>query len=230
MGFPSFYESRAHHGRGSGSLIATVALIAFAVSTLLFAATSHAAAIVVGPHTLLGNIANQKFTVLISGTDQVASLDFYAQIGDGGTFNGGTNTKPVFQNVDILTGTIFASPNNTGATGDPSSGGNAAHPLIWLDGTTTPPPSTTVLDTGVLATFTVDTTGAAPGDYPLLLSGVASKFGPFTTDLRVQGGAKIPLTITNGTITVLPTPEPASLSFLIVGGLLCSRRRRPCKR
>jgi hypothetical protein len=176
--------------------------------------------------TLLPNTANQIVTITVTGTTAVAGEDFFAQIGDGGVFNHGVNVRPVFTNVDILTGTIFGA-NNTGATRDPN-GPESAHPLIWVDGTTTN--SGTVTDSGLLATLTIDTTGISSGTFPLLLSGVASTLtaGGFTTDLVNGSGVPIALTINNGSITIAPAPEPVGLS-LIMGGtgiLLTGRRRR----
>ena len=160
----------------------------------------------VGTHVLLPNTANQDITIWVSGGEQIAGEDFFAQIGDGGTFLGGSNTKPAFTNVDILGGTIFAA-NNNGAFGDPNGtppGSNSAHPLIWVDGTTTV--SGTVSAAGRLATLTLNTTGLAAGTFPLLLTGVASSLGPFDTTLRDANGAAIPLSISNGSL-IVATPN-----------------------
>lgn len=156
------------------------------------------------------NTPNQTVQLSITGGDQVAGEDFFAQIGDGGSFNGGINTGPVFSGVDILAGSIFAG-NNTGAVGDPDPGGNAAHPLIWLDSTTTS--AGTVSASGLLATLTIDTTGISSGTYPLTLTGVASAFGPFDTTLRDSLGDPVALNVLNGTITVA-VPEPSTWVLL----------------
>lgn len=197
-------------------------IAAGALMTLGAAQPSRAATITVGNRTLLPNTADQKIQIFVTGNESIAGEDFYAQIGDGGTYNGGVNTKPVFQSVDVLTGTIFGS-NNTGS-GAPAN--NPTHPLIWVDGTSTG--SGTVQASGLLATLTVDTSGVASGTFPLLLSGVASKFGGFTTDLTALVNSTvtpIPLTINNGSITVA-APEPTSLGALAVTGLLVLRRSR----
>ena len=106
---------------------------------ILACSCSWAASINVGTHVLLPNTANQVISIQVAGGESIAGEDFYAQIGDGGSFLGGTDTKPAFTNVDVLGGTIF-SPSNNGAYGDPNgtpAGSNAAHPLVWVDGTTT---------------------------------------------------------------------------------------------
>ena len=197
-----------------------------ALGCVLTCLPATAAVITVGNYILQPNTPNQKILINITGPEAVAGEDFFAQIGDGGVANNGTNTKPVFTQVDILTGTIFGA-SNTGATGDPGGtpkGSNSAHPLIWVDGTTTN--SGTVSDTGLFATITVDTSGVSSGTYALLLKGIASnKGGPFDTALRFTGGGAVPLTITNGSI-VIQTPEPTSLAIIGCAAVVALRRRR----
>jgi hypothetical protein len=165
-----------------------------------------AATVVVGQHVLLPNTANQTISIWVSGGEQIAGEDFYAQIGDGGSFLGGSNAKPAFTSVNVIANTIFSASNN-GAFGDPNgvpAGSNAAHPLIWVDGTTTG--SGTVSAAGLLATLTLDTTGLASGTFPLLLTGVASSLGPFNTTLVGANAVPIPLSVTNGLLIVaVPT-------------------------
>jgi hypothetical protein len=171
--------------------------------TLAVCQLSWAASVTVGTHALLPNTANQVITIQITGGDQVAGEDFFAQIGDGGAFLGGTDAKPAFTNVDILSSTIFSTSNN-GSYGDPNGtppGSNSAHPLIWVDGTTTVDGSVPAV--GLLATLTIDTTGLNSGTFPLLLTGVASSLGPFDTTLRDANGDAIPLSVSNGTLIVM---------------------------
>jgi hypothetical protein len=176
-----------------------------AVAALLFplCISARAANVVVGGHALLPNTANQVITISVTGGEQIAGEDFFAQIGDGGAINNGVDTKPAFSNVDILGGTIFAG-NNTGASGDPAPGGDAAHPLIWDDGTVTA--SGSVAASGILATLTINTTGLSSGSFPLVLTGVASALGGSNTTLRALGGDAIPLVVTNGSLTISPFP------------------------
>ena len=178
------------------------------IALLLLPSSMHAANIIVGNHTLLANTANQIVTIQVSGGEQIAGEDFVAQIGDGGAFNGGSNTKPSLTNVDIINGTILAS-NNNGAFGDPHGtnppGSNAAHPLIWVDGTTTS--TGTVVASGLFATLTIDTTGLNSGTFPLILTGVANTLGHFDTTLRDANGDSIPLTVSNGSLTLSLAPH-----------------------
>lgn len=181
--------------------------------------------IVVGDWILQAGLPNQTINIDVTGlpADLVAGLNFYAQIGDGGTYVGGTDTKPKFQNVDILTGTIFGG-NNTGATGDPNGtppGSNAGHPLIWVDGTTTN--TGTVVANGKFVTLTIDMTGVLSGEFPLLLTGVAPELGGFNTELVNAVGAPVTASITNGRILV---PEPATMGLFTLAGLAALARRR----
>jgi hypothetical protein len=191
---------------------------------LLACSTAQAAVVTVGDHFLLANMPNQTITIPITGTEQVAGEDFFAQIGDGGTFNNGSNTRPVFSSVDIINGTIFAA-DNVGAQGDPGGtppGSNAGHPLIWVDGTVTA--GGTVPASGVLATLRIDTTGLNSGTFPLELTGVANSLGGFNTTLRNDNGDPIPLTVNNGSIIVV-VPEPGAGVLLGLVGLAALVRR-----
>jgi hypothetical protein len=183
----------------------TAATIAIAL-WLVVVSVVRAASVDVGNHLLIANTPNQVITIQVTGGEQIAGEDFFAQLGDGGTSIGGSNTKPAFTNVDILAGTVFAS-NNSGAFGDRNGsppGSNAAHPLIWVDGTITA--SGTVPASGVLAQLTIDTTGLSSGTFPLLLTGIAPSLGQFETTLRNAAGAAIPLTVINGSVTLSPYP------------------------
>ncbi|MCA9234075.1 MAG: hypothetical protein KDA44_01295 [Planctomycetales bacterium] len=165
-----------------------------------FAARASAANIVVGTHLLSANMPNQSISIFVSGGEAIAGEDFFAQIGDGGSFVGGVDVKPSFTSVDIVSGAVFADDNN-GAFGDLGPG-NAVHPLIWVDGTTTA--TGTVAADGLLATLTIDTTGLSGSAFPLLLTGVAPSLGGFDTTLRDASGAAIALSIANGLIKIAP--------------------------
>ena len=87
-----------------------------------------------GTHSLPPN-AVTKIAITVSGatTDQVAALDFYVQIGDGGmanrTLDGsvwGTDTAPTIRNLDIVgPGTVFYA-SNVGADQQPLT-----HTMTW---------------------------------------------------------------------------------------------------
>jgi hypothetical protein len=171
--------------------------------TLQLSSTARAASVAVGNHLLMANTPNQTFTIQITGGEQVAGEDFFAQIGDGGAYNNGVNSKPSFANVDIIGGTIFAA-NNNGPQVNPTVP-NSAHPLIWEMGTVTA--SGSVAATGKLATLTIDTTGLSSGTFPLVLTGVGSAIGPNNnTILYDASAAAIPLAIANGSLMISTLP------------------------
>ena len=162
-----------------------------------------------GVHSLLPNQAGQTVEIFVTGGILVQGLEFNVQIGD-------TTAGPVFEGVDILTGTIFG-PSNDGIFP-----GSYITPRVAYQGTTT----VQTLDVGwgpgfvstdgLLATLTLDTTGISGGDYNLLLTG---------TNEGDTNFAGVLADITNGSLSVIP--EPLSLSLMLVGsGLLLRRRSR----
>src|SRR5215216_518350 len=135
--FSEFIKSdNWRHGLSSSDKLSAIRGRLWCIATLCIVSTAQGANITVGSHVLLANTPNQIITIQVTDAEQIAGEDFFAQIGDGGVLNGGRNTNPIFTNVDIINGTIFASSNN-GAFGDPNGtnppGSNAAHPLIWVD-------------------------------------------------------------------------------------------------
>jgi hypothetical protein len=200
----------------SDTIVASLAVL------LLMAASTKAALINVGDYVFAPNTGVHTLTIAVSGNEKISGEDFYAQIGDGGSFNHGTNDHPTFSNVDIITGTPFAT-NNVGAFGDASAGGNAAHRLIWVDGTTTSSGTVQLQPTSILATISIDTQSAPLGKFSLDLTGVANTLGSFNTKLYDSTGAPIPLTVTNGSITIVPEPSLNAV-LAIVPALFMLRR------
>ena len=179
------------------------------LSLVLLATAVHAQPTInVGAHQLQPNAADQTIQIFVLGGQPVEALNFSAQIGDGGSAGGGTDDGPVFSNLDILNGTIFAS-NNLGQFGGPG------YPQLAIGSTITS--SGTVSADGLLATLTVDTTGVWSSTYALKLGDTLNGATDF--------GDVHPV-ITEGTIQVVP--EPSSVALLGLGGLaaLRSRRRR----
>lgn len=160
----------------------------------------------VGGHDLLSGGSPQTFALYASGDVAVQGLNFYIQIGDGGAANGGSGTKPIITNVDIVgparssigPATLFDG-NNTGQFDISTTD------LLWAVSTTTNSGTVATSDTRTLAFVTIDTAGTAVGEtYPLLLSGVG---GGVDTDF-----AGIGANITNGSIRIVP--EPSTLALL----------------
>ncbi len=181
--------------------------LAAAVLACIFSQHVWAASVTVGNHVLLPDTPNQIVSLYVSGGEQIAGEDFFAQVGDGGTFNGGVNTKPTITYVDMVYGSIFGE-NNNGPFGDPGNG--SLHPLIWVDSTTTI--SGTVSANGRLAVLVLDTTGLFSGTFPLLLTGVANSYGSFNTTLRDASANLIPLNINNGSL-IVATPTPGDFNL-----------------
>ncbi|MBE3134302.1 MAG: PEP-CTERM sorting domain-containing protein [Acidobacteria bacterium] len=148
------------------------------------------------------------FPVVVGGGGLVRGLDFYVQVGDGGAVNGGAGTRPVITAVDIVgPGTLFSTSHTGQATAFASD-------LLWAASTTTDPGQAEYLDAdGVLAYITLDTSGTVVGEsYALRLSGVAA--GIFGSPGVDTAFADVPALITNGQISIVAAPLPATLTWL----------------
>jgi hypothetical protein len=152
---------------------------------------AQAANINAGMHTLLPNTPGQQVQVFATGSEAVSGIDFFVQIGDGGTTVGGDDTGPTITNLDLVTGTIFAS-NNSGAFTDPA-------PLIWSATTTTM--GGTVPAGGLLATLTIDTTGLTTGQFDFLLN-------PPATGPTAFADPGVTTTLTGGWLRIGAAPGP----------------------
>ena len=190
---------------------------ALAVMGLAVAAGQAAPIIDVGTIEAMPD-ALTTFAIRVAGGDLVQGVDLYIQIGDGGTANGGVDTRPILAAVDIVgPGTIFAA-SDTGQRAPLASN------LLRAASTTTDPAVADRLAAdGILAFVTIDTTGTARGQtYPLRLTGVAAGvFGEPGMDTAFAG---VPAQITDGTIRIIP--EPATIA-LLSGAIAGLRRRRP---
>lgn len=187
---------------------------------LLAAAPAVAATINVGTHKLLPNTANQPIQITVvagNPAEQVAGMNLFAQIADGGPDLPppvtGTIDGPEFSGADLLTGTIWnIQPQPTVPALWPGNQVIVAGVILGTQGSTVPA-------NGLVATLYVDTTGWGPDDDPWELKmAPGTTIDPTGTQL-LDGGVPtpnpIPLTITNGMIWV---PEPSSVAMLI--GLL----------
>ncbi len=167
---------------------------------VLLAVTSDygsAATIDVGHHSLLPNTPGQIIPITVSGGDEVAGFNLFAQVGDGGPelsdfgYPPGTD-GPAIAAVDLKSDTIFA--NVTGPQDD-----QTGVPQVAISSIEFSTPGESTIADGLLASLTIDTTGFSHGTWDLLLDGVLPMFdnGPFQTDF-----AGIPATIFNGTLEV----------------------------
>ena len=135
-------------------------------------------------------------------------IQFNIQIGDGSV------TAPLITGVDILTGTIFQNNNTT-----PSGGQDGDNTWRWEIGTTAATSPYPSVPTGysTVATVTFDTTGFSSGTWDLSLTTPQGSTAYIDTNTPV---GPLPMTITDGTLTVLPVPEPINAALPIFGGLV----------
>ena len=166
--------------------------------------------ITAGDHNLLFNTPNQKVSVLISDNGQgpavppllpgqIAGVDLVLLVGGG-------VSGPIITAIDLVgVGTVF-NPNNTGQINFAAPFGPPGRETFSLTSTV----SGSVSANGTLAFVTLDTTGIAPGVYDFALS--SDNLGPSD----VGNPDFLPFLI-NGTLTIPPVPEPASIVMGLFG-------------
>jgi hypothetical protein len=135
-------------------------------------------------------------------------MNLYTLITDGfPAVPGSTLNGPNITAINLTTGTIF-SGNNTGGMFTSSD-------QYWISQISTN--TGTVPANGLIATLTVDTTGfnIGSGPFSLKLSGTPDGDTDF---------APIPVTITNGQLTVIPEPSTWFLGASLVLAAIFARR------
>jgi len=170
-------------------------LLAFggAVGLLAPSALAVNPTIVVGNHVVIP-LPGQSFTIPVTGGVAVSGVNFNAEVANGGTANGGT-PGPVITNVNLVSGTIFAS-NNSGQQNATSFPSQVYSGLVITN-------SGTVNTTGTLATMTFDPSNFIGGIYSLKLAGFSNGNISGDTDFTVAPDfSSIPATVTNGNIIV----------------------------
>ena len=194
------------------SLNTRLVLAACGLALLVAAAPASAAdpAITVGSYYLAANTAHQPIAIRVAGVSSVGMFNLNAQIATG------TGTSfPVFDGVDLTTGTIFA-PDHL----DPLDTGSAPRLATWSILTAS---GTLSSAEGLLATLYIDTTGVSSGIYSLSLGDTLN--GP-TAFYDAAGLPQNPaITITEGSFTIVPEPASAAL-FLLAAPTLLRRRKR----
>ena len=184
---------------------------------LFLAGTLASAAPVVNVGTVVGPLAGTvSFQLLVSDLGDIAAEDIEAMTLSLQIRGGGTGTLPTIQPIDILTGTIWSGHASTSLVPD-GTNPQLASVVVFNDAV-----GDFVNANGVLATVVIDTTGAAPGEYSLNLTGIIP--GPGSdTDFQNAEFQSVSSVLTNGILTV---PEPSALSLLALAGLATLRHRR----
>ena len=132
---------------------------------------------------------------------------------------GGGVAGPIITKVDLVApGTIFGS-SNVGQANFPAPFNTPGRNPYQFTSTGTL--SQGVPANGILAFVTLDTTGIPLGTYPLALSN--EDLGPSD-----NGYLTIPLTLIDGTVTVVPEPASIAMGLMgaaAMGGMVIRKRR-----
>jgi hypothetical protein len=192
--------------------------IVVASALALVAGTARAAMVInVGQIPLFPDRAGQSFAVYLvsDALDSTQGLVFNAQLGDGGPDVGGVDITPLVTADAVGPGTLFEFNHNPQFDGSvPPSFVNLG--FAAMAGTVSIP-----VGPSVLAILTFDTTGFGPG-YTTTLK-LKDTVNGDTAVLSTEG----PLTIHNGSITVIPEPSTAALGALgLIGLVAWSWRKR----
>jgi hypothetical protein len=169
------------------------------------------AVINVGIIELMPNQAGQWKDIWVEGGESVYALEFLAQVGQG-------SSGPKISNVDLLSG-IFDG-NNVGQDSLDLDLPDGMLPDYVVGFTTQQEDiSRVVLANGILARVQFNTIGmfASPESWDFLLTGVAAGAtgAGRNTALFDDGQQEISLTITNGSLRIVP--EPSSLLLALSG-------------
>lgn len=171
-----------------------------------------------GGYGLYENMPNQTIQVFVTGGESITGVNYNIQIGDGGVEVGGLTVGPRLTALDFITDTIFED-NHTA----PLDSG--VYPQIWMGWIMTA--HDTVPADGLLATFTIDTTGLFAGDpvhsWSLAMGNTLNGPSNFTSYNSYD------TIITDGTLSLIPIPEPSTFALMatgLVGIVLFAVRRK----
>lgn len=187
---------------------------AFLLSGLLMPAVASAAIMsveILNNNVLPGDVVTVAINV--TGGEPVNGVDLLLFVGDGGPNFGGVTdpaTAPrIIAGDATVPGSIFGD-NNSGNVYLNLDLGFGPEPLVAVVNTTTN--VGTVPAEGLVALFTLDTSGAAPGDYVISLNYDNTFIGSQPLEALLPA-------------TLVVLPEPAA-GLLLLAGLPMLRRRR----
>jgi hypothetical protein len=153
----------------------------------------------------------------IAATEDIEGMILTLQI------QSGAGTSPFIQTSDPLSNTIWTGHVSDSNVTSPAGG---SEPQFVSRDLLTDNAGDFVNANGLLATFTIDTTGALLGDYPLLLVGTMDP----ANDSAFLNGNGSPLSALFGQATLTVSPEPSSLISAGVLALLCLASRQMRRR
>jgi hypothetical protein len=199
-------------------------VFASAIALALVAGTAQGNLLIdVGQISLLPNQAGQTVNVFVYSDvpDGTQGLVFNAQLGDGGPLLGGVDVTPLLVTVDAVgPGTLFEFNHN------PPFHDNVPPSFVYTTFADAAGVVPIAVGNSLLATLTFDTTGFGPGYSTTLKLGDTANGDTVLAGLPT-GPSTLPLTIHNGSITIVPEPGSLALAALgLIGMIVLAYRRR----
>ena len=188
--------------------------IAAATCALLAAGAAGAATIEVGSATISEGTSFVTVPVTISGGDTIDAIEAVLLLNDGGTELGGTYDGAFFSSLDLSGSYLNDVPNGDFDIFN-GAGDQAVQVTFSIDG------GNKAVANGLIFEATIDTSGLMAGDVVDLI------ISPDFSDVGLNSVSVNP-SFVNGSITVVPVPEPAAafMGLAVAVPMLMRRTRR----
>lgn len=190
--------------------------ISACLTLLILATAAQAAIILVGDHEVQSDSLS-TIQIRVQGQPddpEILGVNLAVEIA-------GQTPLPVIADVDLITNTIFATSN----IGNLDQGSDAQHAFFGTAVNVGGSP-VTLPPEGLLATIQINTASVPPGGtFNLVLSSVLG----VSTELLDTTASAIPLSITDGRISVAEIPEPATAGPLLAIFLIALSFIRPTR-